>query len=113
MTEPDVDATAAKLRQQLAEQLTAAGWLRSPAWRAAVEAVPRHEFVPRFYVETDAPGLTTWAPVTPELVGPDEWLRQAYADETLITQFDGRAIDWVDPQPRVVNQVAVKAAGRE
>jgi methyltransferase of ATP-grasp peptide maturase system len=99
MTEPDVDTVAAELRRQLADRLSAAGWLRSPGWRAAVEAVPRHEFVPRFYVETDAPGLTTWAPVTPELVGLDEWLRQAYADETLITQFDGREIDWADPRP--------------
>lgn len=99
MTEPDIDTVAAKLRHQLAEQLAATGWLRSPAWRAAVEAVPRHEFVPRFYVETDAPGLTTWVPVTPELLGLDKWLRQAYADETLITQFDGCEIDWADPQP--------------
>ncbi|MGI5352913.1 ATP-grasp peptide maturase system methyltransferase [Streptomyces sp. CA-250714] len=99
MTEADVDAVAAELRQRLAERLTAAGWLLSPAWRDAVEAVPRHEFAPRFYVESDAPGLTTWAPVTPELVGVHEWLRQVYDDETLITQFDSREIDWADPQP--------------
>ncbi|CAL9479721.1 ATP-grasp peptide maturase system methyltransferase [Streptomyces sp. enrichment culture] len=99
MTEPDVESIAAGLRQQLADRLAAAGRLRSPGWRAAVEAVPRHELVPRFYAETDAPGLTTWVPVTPELVGLDEWLRLAYADETLITQFDGREIDWADPQP--------------
>lgn len=37
--------------------------------------------------------------MTPELVGVDEWLRQVYADETLITQFDGRDIDWSDPRP--------------
>ncbi|KPC67862.1 ATP-grasp peptide maturase system methyltransferase [Streptomyces albus] len=99
MTEPDVESIAAGLRRQLADRLAAAGRLRSPGWRAAVEAVPRHELVPRFYAETDAPGLTTWVPVTPELVGLDEWLRLAYADETLITQFDGREIDWADPQP--------------
>ncbi|MEU2608539.1 ATP-grasp peptide maturase system methyltransferase [Streptomyces albus] len=99
MTELDVESIAAGLRQQLADRLAAAGRLRSPGWRAAVEAVPRHELVPRFYAETDAPGLTTWEPVTPELVGVDEWLRLAYADETLITQFDGREIDWADPQP--------------
>ncbi|MFH8790023.1 ATP-grasp peptide maturase system methyltransferase [Streptomyces roseoverticillatus] len=96
---PDFDTTAAKLRQQLADHLTAGGRLRSPGWRTAVEAVPRHEFVSRFYRETDAPGLTTWTPVTPELVGTEEWLRQAYADDTLITQFDGQEIDWDDPKP--------------
>ncbi|MBB5123058.1 methyltransferase [Streptomyces eurocidicus] len=97
--EPDIDSIAADLRYQLAARLTDAGHLRSPQWRAAVEAVPRHEFVRRFYRETDAPGLTTWTPVTPELSGVKEWLRQAYTDETLITQFDGREIDWTDPQP--------------
>ncbi|MEU3354961.1 ATP-grasp peptide maturase system methyltransferase [Streptomyces sp. NPDC037389] len=97
--EPDIDSIAADLRYKLTARLADAGRLHSPQWRAAVEAVPRHEFVRRFYRETDAPGLTTWAPVTPELSGAEEWLRQAYADDTLITQFDGREIDWTDPQP--------------
>ncbi|KUF19602.1 ATP-grasp peptide maturase system methyltransferase [Streptomyces silvensis] len=99
MTAPDIDLAAAKLRRQLADRLTAAGWLRSPQWRAAVEDIPRHEFVPRFYAETDRPGLTTWTPVTKALAGVDEWLRLIYADETLITQFDGQELDWSSPQP--------------
>ncbi|MEV5506507.1 ATP-grasp peptide maturase system methyltransferase [Streptomyces orinoci] len=98
-TEPDLSSTAAKLRHQLTAQLAADGRLRSPAWRAAVETVPRHEFVLCFYRETDDPGLTTWTPVTADLVGVEEWLRQAYADDTLITQFDGQEIDWTDPKP--------------
>ncbi|MEU7165495.1 ATP-grasp peptide maturase system methyltransferase [Streptomyces morookaense] len=98
-TEPDIDSTAAKLRHLLTSRLVGDGWLHSPQWRAAVEAVPRHEFVRRFYRESDSPGLTTWTPVTAELVGVEEWLRQAYTDDTLITQFDGREIDWSDPQP--------------
>ncbi|MET9290969.1 ATP-grasp peptide maturase system methyltransferase [Streptomyces sp. NPDC003077] len=99
---PDViPIAAAKLRHQLAARLADGGWLRSPAWRAAVEAVPRHEFVRCFYRQTDAPGLTTWTPVTADLLGVEEWLRQAYADDTLITQFDGQEIDWTDPEPVV------------
>ncbi|MER5785864.1 ATP-grasp peptide maturase system methyltransferase [Streptomyces mobaraensis] len=96
---PDVVPTAAKLRHRLAARLADDGWLRSPAWRAAVEAVPRHEFVRCFYRETDTPGLTAWTPVTAGLCGFDEWLRQAYADETLVTQFDGQETDWNDPKP--------------
>ncbi|MBC2874734.1 MULTISPECIES: ATP-grasp peptide maturase system methyltransferase [Streptomyces] len=96
---PDVVPTATTLRHRLAAHLADDGWLRSPAWRAAVEAVPRHEFVRCFYRETDAPGLTTWAPVTAGLVGVEEWLRQAYSDETLVTQFDGQESDWDDPKP--------------
>lgn len=33
----------------LAEELTAAGKLRSPRWQATIRAVPRHELVPRHY----------------------------------------------------------------
>lgn len=98
-TFPDLDKAAADHRRHLAAQLTADGWLRSPQWRAAVEAVPRHEFVPRFYRVTNVPGLTTWEPVTTELVGVDEWLRLVYTDESWMTQFDGHDIDWSNPKP--------------
>ena len=37
----------------LADELIAASKLSSPAWRAAAEAVPRHVFVPSFYVRRD------------------------------------------------------------
>ena len=99
MTELDLDKTAAGLRHELVEHLTAEGQVTRPEWRAAVEDVPRHEFTPRFYVTSDAPGMTTYVPITPELVGTEAWLRKVYSDETLITQFDGRDIDWSDPQP--------------
>ncbi|MET9428216.1 ATP-grasp peptide maturase system methyltransferase [Streptomyces sp. NPDC003036] len=97
--DPEIEVTAAKLRHELADHLAAEGWLRSPDWRAAVEAVPRHAFAPRFYRASDAPGSSSWLPVTRELVGVDEWLRLVYADESLITQFDGHEPDWTDPQP--------------
>lgn len=93
------EQTAAELRRQLATELEAGGSLTSDVWRAAVEAVPRHSFVPRFYREIDAPGLTTWKPYAADLVGESEWLCAAYADESLITQFDGHEIDWTDPAP--------------
>ncbi|MGD6753407.1 ATP-grasp peptide maturase system methyltransferase [Streptomyces sp. BH105] len=95
MTEPDL---ATELRHEFAEQLAAVGKLPAQ-WRDAVEAVPRHECTPAFYVPNDAPGVTTYVPITPELVGDEAWLRRVYSDETLITQFDGRDIDWSDPQP--------------
>lgn len=98
-TEPEIETAAAGLRRQLADQLEKDGRLRSREWRAAVEAVPRHAFIPRFYREGDAQGVTTWEPVTPETVGQEEWLRLVYTDETWMTQFDGRDIDWSDPQP--------------
>ncbi|PPS73854.1 MULTISPECIES: ATP-grasp peptide maturase system methyltransferase [Streptomyces] len=98
-SESDVETAAADLRRQLAARLEKDGWLRSPEWRAAVEAVSRHVFIPRFYRESVGPGVTTWEPVTPETVGQEEWLRLVYSDETWMTQFDGRDIDWADPKP--------------
>ncbi|OIJ96718.1 methyltransferase [Streptomyces sp. MUSC 14] len=98
-SETDIETASADLRHRLARQLEKDGWLRSPQWRAAVEAVPRHTFVPRFYRESDAPGVTTWEPVTPQSVGQEEWLRLVYSDETWMTQFGGRDIDWADPKP--------------
>ncbi|MFD5476681.1 ATP-grasp peptide maturase system methyltransferase [Streptomyces hawaiiensis] len=98
-SESEIETVAADLRRQLARRLDKDGRLRSPEWRAAVEAVSRHVFVPRFYRESDAPGVTTWEPVTPEIVGQEDWLRLVYGDETWVTQFDGRDVDWADPKP--------------
>ncbi|MEU0728516.1 hypothetical protein [Streptomyces sp. NPDC006140] len=61
--------------------------------------MPRHVFTPRFYRESDAPGVTTWEPVAPESVCREEWLRLVYSDEMWLTQFGSRDIDWSDPKP--------------
>lgn len=98
-SETDIETAAVDLRRRLARQLEEDGRLRSPEWRAAVGAVPRHRFIPRFYRESDAQGVTTWVPVTPETVGKEEWLRLVYTDETWMTQFDGQDIDWAEAKP--------------
>ncbi|MFD7765290.1 ATP-grasp peptide maturase system methyltransferase [Streptomyces sp. NPDC059787] len=103
MTMPvDLDTDAARLRAIMAEDLAARGVLDDPAWRAAVEAVPRHRFVPGFYLpgeERDGQGLTRWQPVTAAL-DSGRWLAAAYSDTTLITQFDGDEPDWEHPAER-------------
>lgn len=78
-----------QLRRQLADRLEEAGDLRTPQWRAAVEAVPRHVFVPEFFRSVDTPQGMTWEPVTPEKVGTDEWMILAYENQTWVTQIDG------------------------
>ncbi|GHA69065.1 SAM-dependent methyltransferase [Streptomyces tendae] len=73
-----------------------------PAWLAAAGKVPRHAFVPGFYLPADAPdaqGLTVWEPVTSKL-DYGRWLAAAYSDTTLITQFDGEETDWERPAVR-------------
>ncbi|MFI8391842.1 ATP-grasp peptide maturase system methyltransferase [Streptomyces sp. NPDC085540] len=103
MTLPaDLDTDAAQLRQTMAKALAEDGVLADPAWRAAVERVPRHRFVPGFYLpadEHDTLGLTVWEPVTADL-DYGRWLSAAYTDTTLITQFDGDEPDWTHAAAR-------------
>ncbi|MER6086485.1 hypothetical protein [Streptomyces bluensis] len=75
------------LRLALAERLAASGHLRTDPWRAAVESVPRHEFLRSGYFErTDNPGPTAWRPVLPDDPG---WLGGCYQDASLVTQIAG------------------------
>ncbi|MCW2919735.1 MAG: hypothetical protein JWN52_7803 [Actinomycetia bacterium] len=102
VTSPDIDTAAAPLRRALAGQLTGEGLLVDPAWRSAVETVPRHRFVPGFYLRAahrSGDGLPVWEPVTVQ-TDRDRWLEAAYTDQTLITQFDGDEPDWNHPTPR-------------
>ncbi|WP_319023105.1 ATP-grasp peptide maturase system methyltransferase [Streptomyces phaeolivaceus] len=56
-------------------------------WRAAVEAVPRHEFLRGgFFERAEGPGRTAWQPVLPD---DPRWLGRCYADESLVTQIAG------------------------
>ncbi|GAA2284294.1 ATP-grasp peptide maturase system methyltransferase [Streptomyces atrovirens] len=103
MTLPvDLETDATRLRAAMAEDLAARGVLDDPAWRAAVETVPRHRFVPGFYLPGEGrngQGLTRWQPVTARL-DHGRWLAAAYSDATLITQFDGDEPDWGNPAER-------------
>ncbi|OQR61986.1 SAM-dependent methyltransferase [Streptomyces maremycinicus] len=102
MIPADLETDAARLREAMAKALAEDGVLADPGWRQAVERVPRHAFVPGFYLpgdERDGQGLTVWEPVTAEL-DYGRWLAAAYSDTTLITQFDGDEPDWKNPQVR-------------
>ncbi|KND23830.1 ATP-grasp peptide maturase system methyltransferase [Streptomyces acidiscabies] len=102
MTTPAIDTDAAGLRAHLAQALADDGVFLDPAWRTAVEKVPRHRFVPGFYLPGERPspeGLTVWQPVT-AATDYGRWLAGAYSDDTLITQFDGTEPDWDNPAER-------------
>ncbi|MDF5758384.1 ATP-grasp peptide maturase system methyltransferase [Spongiactinospora sp. TRM90649] len=96
MTPANLETDSVRLREAMTKGLCAYGDLADPAWRQAVSVVPRHRFVPGFYLpadERDGNGLTVWEPVTAEL-DYGRWLATAYCDATLITQFDGDEPDW-------------------
>ncbi|MBM9624680.1 ATP-grasp peptide maturase system methyltransferase [Streptomyces zhihengii] len=103
MTMPaNLETDAARLREAMVTALASDGVLADPGWRVAVERVPRHRFVPGFYLpadERDGQGLTAWEPVTAELAY-GRWLATAYSDTTLITQFDSDEPDWKQPVVR-------------
>lgn len=80
--------SAAALRLNLADELTASGDLRTQPWRTAIETVPREVFIPAFFERIDAPDQTMWKPITPELVAQRERLELTYTDETWVTQLD-------------------------
>lgn len=82
--------------QRLVEKLVADDDLHSPQWKAAVSAVPRHEFIPRYYRQDTSTRPATW-----QLVDPDDpaerhaWLDLVYADKTLVTavaDYSGRGV---------------------
>ncbi|MFD9407900.1 methyltransferase domain-containing protein [Streptomyces sp. NPDC059989] len=80
-------AHAAQVRE-----LTAAGVLEDPAWRAAFAAVPRHVFVPYFWTGRGAGHERVWEE-DPDPERRARWLRGVYADTPLATRLrDGRLV---------------------
>ncbi|MGW0874230.1 ATP-grasp peptide maturase system methyltransferase [Streptomyces sp. NPDC002740] len=78
--------SSASLRQSLAEELARKGQLTDPAWRSAVETVPRELFLGDTVFRPDN---GQWEPLRREQLGDDEWLRRVYADTTWVTQVEG------------------------
>ncbi len=81
------DPSAAELRAGLVERLTGSGVLSDPAWRSAVEAVPREAFLGDAVFRQDS--RLRWEAVHRTETGRREWLTLAYGDRTLVTQIDG------------------------
>ncbi|MET8627431.1 ATP-grasp peptide maturase system methyltransferase [Kitasatospora sp. NPDC004669] len=80
----------AQLRRQLANGITDQG-LTEPAWRKAVEDVPREVFLSEavFRQGRDPQGLTVYEPLRRHQVPEEEWLVMAYRNETWVTQVGG------------------------
>ncbi|GHF41180.1 protein-L-isoaspartate O-methyltransferase [Kitasatospora xanthocidica] len=94
------DETAHRLRAELTEELARDGSLRSPHWRDAVLAVPRHVFLPAFYTAEDGPdGITRYTAVSRD-TDPQRWLRLAYENTTWVTQLDHGALPRPHAEPR-------------
>jgi methyltransferase of ATP-grasp peptide maturase system len=70
-----------EMARRLADEIAADGTMRTAAWRDAVESIPRHVFVPAFYVQQPD---GTWAKTTSD---DDDWLDAVYRNQPLITDL--------------------------
>lgn len=68
----------------LAQELVAVGKLSSPEWHRAVLEVPRHVFVPSYYVHRD--GVMVAADTIGEQ-GHAQWLDTVYSNTALVTKL--------------------------
>ncbi|UOX86813.1 methyltransferase domain-containing protein [Amycolatopsis sp. FBCC-B4732] len=78
---------SARLRRRLVEHLLDEDVLHAPEWIAAFRAVPRHVFLPRFFV----PAGGRWAAVDHADPG---WLETVYSRDVLVTQLDDDPDRW-------------------
>ncbi|HEU0090143.1 MAG TPA: methyltransferase domain-containing protein [Pseudonocardiaceae bacterium] len=73
---------------RLIDKISAQGDLRSPQWREALLAVPRHLFVPHYYLQDTSTRPARWIRHEP---GDEEairgWLELVYSPTTLITDL--------------------------
>jgi protein-L-isoaspartate(D-aspartate) O-methyltransferase len=87
---------AAEARRLLVRDIVADGGLTDPAWRAAFEEVPRHLFVPYYFVIRPGTGAGAYERLwceDPDPVRRARWLRGAYQDGPLATRVrDGRLL---------------------
>ncbi|MFI0810108.1 ATP-grasp peptide maturase system methyltransferase [Streptomyces echinatus] len=73
---------------ELRRQLAAAVPADDPAWRTALETVPRELFVGTALFRFDG---RHWTPIHRARTEPGEWLSLVYQDTTWVTQVDGTA----------------------
>lgn len=81
-----------ELRAALVREIAASGALADPAWRAAFAEVPRHLFVPYFFVGGPAGHERLWGE-DPDPERRGRWLEGVYTDEALATRMrDGELV---------------------
>ncbi|MEU6125802.1 methyltransferase domain-containing protein, partial [Streptomyces sp. NPDC047123] len=105
-------ALVAEARAALVREIGASGaWQDAPAWRAAFTAVPRHLFVPYYYVSA-GPGAgyeRLWGE-DPDEARRTRWLRGAYRDAPLATRVrDGELVS-SSSQPSLMAKMLAELA---
>ncbi|CAL9569472.1 Protein-L-isoaspartate O-methyltransferase [Streptomyces sp. enrichment culture] len=89
----DWDELAASARAALVREIEASGaWAEDPVWREAFAQVPRHLFVPYYYVAGERGFERRWGE-HPDPEAREQWLRGAYVDTPLAIRLrDGELL---------------------
>ncbi|MGW2423891.1 methyltransferase domain-containing protein [Streptomyces sp. NPDC001709] len=100
-------ALAVAARAALVREIDAAGaWARDPVWCAAFATVPRHLFVPYYYVAGPRGYERRWGE-SPEPEARERWVRGAYTDAPLATRLrDGELVS-SSSQPSLMARMLV------
>ncbi|MFG2308592.1 methyltransferase domain-containing protein [Streptomyces sp. NPDC048566] len=104
---------ADRARAALVREIERSGaFAGDPVWREAFAAVPRHLFVPSYYVGVAGGFERVWSE-DPDPRGRERWLRGAYADAPLATRVrDGELVS-SSSQPSLMAVMLVELAVRE
>ncbi|MFF3405959.1 methyltransferase domain-containing protein [Streptomyces sp. NPDC002742] len=91
--DPGPEDLADVARASLVREIDRSGaWERDPVWREAFEAVPRHLFVPYYYIGVAGGFERVWGE-DPDPRARNRWMRGAYADAPLATRVrDGELV---------------------
>ncbi|MFE0510600.1 methyltransferase domain-containing protein [Streptomyces sp. NPDC058964] len=89
----ELEDIAASARAALVREIEATGaWTEDPVWREAFLRVPRHLFVPYYYVGVPGGFERCWSE-SPDPGERERWMRGAYADDPLATRVrDGELV---------------------
>ncbi|MFF2845699.1 methyltransferase domain-containing protein [Streptomyces sp. NPDC058001] len=99
-------ATAA--RAGLVRDIEASGaWDADPEWRSAFEEVPRHLFVPYYYVAVPGGYARMWGE-DPDPARRARWLRGAYQDAPLATRVRDGELMSSSSQPSLMAKMLVE-----
>ncbi|MFF4115073.1 methyltransferase domain-containing protein [Streptomyces sp. NPDC001714] len=103
----ETEGLAAAARAALVREIDAEGvWAAEPVWREAFAEVPRHLFVPYYYVAGTRGYERRWGE-SPDPAARERWVRGAYEDVPLATRLrDGELLS-SSSQPSLMARMLV------
>ncbi|MFJ9115582.1 methyltransferase domain-containing protein [Streptomyces sp. NPDC102394] len=104
---------AVTARAALVREIERSGaWEGDPVWREAFEAVPRHLFVPYYYVGVRGGYERRWGE-SPDRAAREKWMRGAYADAPLATRLRDGDLVSSSSQPSLMARMLAELRVRD